>query len=622
MCGLTGFFDTTHGRPADRDLLVRMTTTLVHRGPDSEGYFVEGAIGLGFRRLAIIDLSLGDQPLYNEDESIVLLCNGEIYNYIALREELEQKGHAFRTASDVEVLLHLYEEEGIGFLNRLNGQFAFAIYDRNKKLLFLARDQFGINPLYYTVADGTFIFASEIKAILEHPLVERQVDLTGLDQTYSFPGLVSPRTMFKGIYSLKSGHYLLVQNGDVQVREYWDLDYPRDGEMAYDRPESYYIERLDELLTRSVNYRLQADVPVGFYLSGGLDSSMIAALINKVSPGSHRHSFSIDFTDRHISESKYQQLMSRYVDSIHHQITFDWPEINDRLAQMIYHCECPVKETYNTCSMALSGAAKSNAITVILTGEGADELFAGYVGYRFDQYGIRDARKYDLEAMLEEELRQRLWGDKNLFYEIDQHAFREIKSVLYSTSVNERFEQFDCLKSGLVNKERLKDRHYLHQRSYLDFKLRLSDHLLTDHGDKMALANSVEARYPFLDIDVVEFSKEIPPHIKLNSLTEKYVLKKVAEGLVPPEIINREKFGFHAPGSPFLLQQNSEWIQDLLSYERLKRQGYFNPDTVELLKQQYSRDGFKLNLPFESDLLIIVLTFGIFLDLFKLPNCN
>ena len=622
MCGLTGFFDSTHGRPADRDLLVRMTTTLVHRGPDSEGYFTEGPIGLGFRRLAIIDLASGDQPLYNEDESIVLLCNGEIYNYIALRKELEQKGHVFRSASDVEVLLHLYEEEGIGFLNRLNGQFAFAIYDRKKKLLFLARDQVGINPLYYTVAGGVFIFASEIKAILEHPLVEREVDLTGLDQTFSFPGLVSPRTMFKGIHSLKSGHYLLVQNGDVQVREYWDLDYPRDGEIAYDRPESYYVERLDELLTRSVNYRLQADVPVGFYLSGGLDSSMIAALINKVSPGSHRHSFSIDFNDRHISESKYQQLMARYVDSVHHQITFDWPEINDRLAEMIYHCECPVKETYNTCSMALSAAARSNDITVVLTGEGADELFAGYVGYRFDQYGIRDSGKYDLETMLEEELRERLWGDKNLFYEIDQHAFREIKRALYSTRLNEQFGQFDCLNAGLVNKERLKDRHYLHQRSYLDFKLRLSDHLITDHGDKMALANSVEARYPFLDIDVVEFSKEIPPHIKLNSLTEKYVLKKVAEGLVPPDIINREKFGFHAPGSPFLLQQNSEWIQDLLSYERIKRQGYFNPDTIELLKQQYSREGFRLNLPFESDLLIIVLAFGIFLDRFQLPNYN
>ena len=231
----------------------------------------------------------------------------------------------------------------------MNGQFAFAIYDRKKKLLFLARDHFGINPLYYTVAGGVFIFASEIKAILEHPLVEREVDLTGLDQTFSFPGLVSPRTMFKGIHSLKSGHYLLVQNGDVQVREYWDLDYPRDGEIAYDRPESYYVERLDELLTRSVNYRLQADVPVGFYLSGGLDSSMIAALINKVSPGSHRHSFSIDFNDRHISESKYQQLMARYVDSVP----------TDRDSRRVATCVCRSNRARGA-GLASAGCRKSH----------------------------------------------------------------------------------------------------------------------------------------------------------------------------------------------------------------------------------------------------------------------
>jgi asparagine synthase (glutamine-hydrolysing) len=349
---------------------------------------------------------------------------------------------------------------------------------------------------------------------------------------------------------------------------------------------------------------------------------MIAALINRVSPDSHRHSFSIGFDDRQMSEAKYQRLMAHHVGSVHHEIIFGWPEINDRLGSMIYHSECPVKETYNTCSMALSGAARGNGITVVLTGEGADELFAGYVGYRFDQYGVRGAEGHGLEALLEEELRECLWGDRGLFYEIDQHAFREVKSALYSAGVNARYGQFDCLRPGLVNRERLAGRHPLHQRSYLDFKLRLSDHLITDHGDKMALANSVEARYPFLDIDVVEFSKEIPPNIKLNGLTEKYVLKRVADGLVPAEVVNREKFGFHAPGSPFLLQQKSEWIQDLLSYERVKRQGYFNPDVIETLKRQYSREGFRLNLPFESDLLIVVLTFGIFLDTFGLPDMN
>lgn len=622
MCGFAGYVDIREERPVEQETLARMTNKLIHRGPDSDGYFAEEFVGLGFRRLSIIDLASGDQPLYNEDNSVVLLCNGEIYNYLELREAMLQKGHTFRTNSDVEVLLHLYEEDGIEFLNKLNGQFAFVIYDRKKKRLFLARDHFGINPLYFTLRDGVFIFASEIKAILEHPLVEREVDLTGLDQILSFPGLVSPRTMFKGIESLKSGHCITVENGDVKTLEYWDLDYPRAGELSYDKPESYYIEELKRLFEQSVRYRLQADVPVGFYLSGGLDSSMIGAMINKVSPQTHRHSFSIGFDDRVISETKYQQLVAKRVNSEHHEIMFDWPEISGRLAEMIYHCECPVKETYNTCSMALSQAAKGAGVTVILTGEGADELFAGYVGYRFDQFGVREGRKRDLETVLEEELREKLWGNRNLFYEIDQHAFREIKTALYSEDVNDLFPDFDCINFGLVNKELLRDRDPIHQRSYLDFKLRLSDHLISDHGDRMALANSVEGRYPFLDVNLVEFSKQIPPTLKLNGFTEKYILRKVAEGLVPSEVINREKFGFIAPGSPYLLQQNIEWVQDMLSYAQIERQGYFNPDVVERLKRRYSQEGFKLNFPFESDFLIIVLTFGIFLDQFKMPNLN
>lgn len=622
MCGFTGYADTRGERPANQQVLSRMTSSLVHRGPDSDGYLLEETIGLGFRRLSIIDLAGGDQPIFNEDRSVVLLCNGEIYNYRELRNELIEKGHTFRTNCDVEVLVHLYEEEGTGFLNRLNGQFAFVIYDRNKKLLFLARDHFGINPLYYTMADGVFIFGSEIKAILEHPLVEREVDLTGLDQILSFPGLVSPRTMFKNIKSLKSGHYITLADGNLKVSEYWDLDYPLKGETGDNRPESFYVDELKELFTQSVAYRLQADVPVGFYLSGGLDSSLIGAMINKISPSVQRHSFSIGFTEREMSEAKYQQMMAQHIDSIHHEIIFGWTEISQRMADMIYHCECPVKESYNTCSMALSEAARRNGVPVILTGEGADELFAGYVGYRWDQSGMRDAKKYDLDTVYEDEIREKLWGDKDLFYETDQHAFREVKTALYSEDAGDLYDDFDCLNFELVNKEKLKGRDFIHQRSYLDFKLRLSDHLISDHGDRMALANSIEARYPFLDIGLINFSRQIPPHLKLNQFTEKYILKKVAEDLLPQGIVKREKFGFHAPGSPYLLQQKLDWVFDVLSYDRIKRQGYFNPDTVESLKRLYSREGFKLNLPFENDLLMIVLTFGIFLDKFNMPSLN
>lgn len=622
MCGIVGYFDLRNERRTDAEVLAVMTGKMVHRGPDSSGFFIEENIALGFRRLSIIDLAGGDQPLFNEDKSLVLICNGEIFNYRELRHELESKGHIFGTNSDVEVLLHLYEAEGVRCLDKLNGQFAFALFDRKQKLLFLARDHFGVNPLYYTIVDDLFIFGSEIKALLEHPLVRREVDLTGLDQVFSFPGLVSPRTMFKNIDSLKSGHCITVKNGDVQVREYWDLKYPDEGELSYEQPESFYVEKLGELFTRAVRRRLQADVPVGFYLSGGLDSSMIGAAINQLSPETNRHSFSIGFTDRGISETKFQRLMVEHVNSIHHEIIFDWSEICERLQAMIYHCECPVKESYNTCSLALSEAARKNGVPVILSGEGADELFAGYVGYRLDQSGLRSAPKYDLETILEEELREKLWGDKEIIYEIDQSAFREIKTALYSAAANELFAEFDCLNFPLVNNERLRDKHFIHQRSYLDLKLRLSDHLISDHGDRMALANSVEGRYPFLDIELVEFAKEIPPDLKLNQFTEKYILRKVAQNLVPAEIIQREKFGFHAPGSPYLLRQKCEWINDLLSYERIKRQGYFDPDAIERLKTLYSQPNFKLDLPFETDLLMIVLTFGIFLDLYSMPNLN
>lgn len=622
MCGVVGYIDLRREQRIDKTVLDRMTAKLVHRGPDSDGYFVEENVGLGFRRLSIIDLESGDQPIFNEDGSIVVLCNGEIYNYLELRESLIRKGHVFRTQSDVETLVHLYEEEGTGLVNKLNGQFAFVIYDRREQKLFLARDHFGINPLYYTVVDGLFIFASEIKAILEHPLVHPEVDLTGLDQVFTFPGLVSPRTMFKGIESLKSGHYLEIKNSRVSNVEYWDLDYPKIGELAYQESEQHYVEELKRLLNQSVKYRLQADVPVGFYLSGGLDSSLIAALIAEASRGFQRHSLSIGFSEKEICESKYQQSMAALVNSRHHEIIFDWSEISERMLSMIYHSECPVKETYNTCSMALSEAAKRAGLTVILTGEGADELFAGYVGYRFDQLRGREKQKYDLETILEDELREKLWGDKDLFYEKEYYALRELKQALYSNEVNEIFDQFDCLKFPLINKEQLRDRHPVHQRSYLDFKLRLSDHLISDHGDKMALANSVEARYPFLDLNLIEYSRTIPPELKLNNYTEKYVLRKVAEGLVPANIINREKFGFHAPGSPYLLKQKIEWVNDLLSSERIKRQGYFNHRTIETLKKQYSQPGFKLDLPFEEDLLTIVLSFGAFLDVFHLPSLN
>jgi len=619
MCGITGIYNTRNKQKIDKNILLQMTNTLIHRGPDDSGFFIQDNLGFGFRRLSIIDLNTGNQPMFNEDKSIVSICNGEIYNFQELKKELQSKGHVFYTNCDSEILVHLYEENGLDFIKLLNGQFALALFDKLQQKLILARDHFGIAPLFYTFKDGLLIFGSEIKAIINHPLVSKEVDLSGLDQIFSFPGLISPQTMFKNIYSLKPGHCIILKDSELLVKEYWDLIYPKDSQAEYNLTENEYIEKLDELLMQSVKYRLISDVPVGFYLSGGLDSSMIASLIHNICPHEKRHSFSIGFHEEDIDETRYQQMISRHVNSIHHEILFEWTDISKRFKNMIFHAECPVKESYNTCSLALSELVKKNNIKVILTGEGADELFAGYVGYRFDNEGSRTGDDFDpISQAYEEEENQKLWGDQNFFYEIRQYELKEIKNAIYSENLRNCFNDFDSVQENLVDKSKLENRHPIHKRSYLDFKLRLADHLLSDHGDRLAYANSIEARYPFLDINVVEFARTIPPKLKLNGLIEKYILKKIAEKYLPKEISNREKFGFVAPGSTYIMNRSIEWVNDILSYDTIKRQGYFDPNTVERLKKMYLSKNFRLNLPFENDLLMIVFSFGAFLEVFEL----
>jgi asparagine synthase (glutamine-hydrolysing) len=619
MCGILGYFDLRGDGPGNPAFLERMASTLRHRGPDSGGVFHDGGAALGFRRLSIIDLATGDQPIANEDETLILVCNGEIFNYKPLRAELETRGHRFRTRSDVEVLLHLYEDDGPAMLNRLNGQFAFALLDRRRKRLFLARDHAGIAPLHYTVSNGVFVFGSEIKAILEYPGIERAVDLTGLDQVFTFPGLVSPRTMFRGIHRVRPGHYLMVDRDGVREHEYWDLDYPLAGDVGSE-PEQAHVDRLTEVFSRSVRLRLQADVPVGFYLSGGLDSSLTAAFIHQLEPDLSRHAFSIAFSDQRADEEKYQQLVARRVNCELHTARFDWSRTAGMMHAMIHHAECPVKETYNTCSMELSRAARAHGIKVILTGEGADELFAGYVGYRFDQArAARPGGALSPDDLLEDGMREALWGDGRVHYESDYHEDQQRRRLLYSAELQGAFAGFDCLRQPLVRKDRIVGRHPIHQRSYLDFKLRMADHLLMDHGDAMVLANSVEARYPFLDIDLIEYARRIPPDLKLRGYREKYILRRMGEGLLPEQITRREKFGWYAPGSPEMLQQGVEWIRDMLSPETIRRQGYFDPAFVAALTRQYAQPGFKLKQPFESDWLMVIATFGLFQEVFSMP---
>jgi asparagine synthase (glutamine-hydrolysing) len=622
MCGITGIYNTRSKQPIDKKVLNAMSEAIRHRGPDDSATIIDDDLGLGFRRLSIIDLKHGNQPFYSNDNSVVVICNGEIYNHKELRAELQAKGFQLRTTCDIEVLPHLYKVHGIDFVKKLNGQFAICLYDKTQKELYLVRDHFGICPLFYTVVDETLIFGSEIKAILQHDKVEKKVNLTALDQLFTFPGIVSPSTFFENIHSIKAGHFLKVKEGNLSSHEYWDLDYPLETDGYETKSEKYYVDKLEELFFKSVQYRMAADVPVGFYLSGGVDSSLVGAAMKKINPDIGNTSFSICYpnkADEQHDESKYQRLMAGYLNSTHHEITFNWSDVAGRLKDAIYYSEGALKESYNTCSLALSEMVRKNNIKVVLSGEGSDELFGGYVGYRFDVQRKKRVENPDLEEMLEAQTRQKLWGDADFFYETNHNAFRETTKAVYSDDVNSRYHQFDCLKNLEIDKSKLAGRHPFHKRSYLDFKLRLSDHLVSDHADRVNYANSIEGRYPFLDVNLIEFIKTIAPDVKLKNLVEKYILKEVAKRHLPSEINNRQKFSWVAPSSSQLLKNNVEWIQDMLSSDYIKRMGYFNTETIERLKKIYQKDNFTLNIPYESDLLIVVLTFNIFLEVFDMP---
>ncbi|MBF0201365.1 MAG: asparagine synthase (glutamine-hydrolyzing) [Desulfamplus sp.] len=681
MCGINGILRFDRDRRVRPEMIKAMSQTLVHRGPDEEGIHVEGPLGLGFRRLSIIDLVTGQQPLFNEDRTLACVCNGEIFNFKELRGDLEARGHRFRSRTDVEIIPHLYEERGTKMVHALSGQFAFAVHDKTRHRLFMARDHVGIAPLFYTVFDDSFIFASEIKAILTYPGIPRRVDMTTLDQILTFPGPISPGTMFENIHAVPPGHAVVVESGNVTVEKYWDLTYPREVDINPDQSEEECISRIESCLATAVERRLQADVPVGFYLSGGIDSSLIASLISQApfqapgsghihgqtpvekglhgqAPGSgqnqapagqglhdhapagqglhgqakaesqkngqdQRHSFSIGFTDQNIDERRFQRIMADHVKSLHHETLFDWPDIADNLKKAVFHAETPLKESYDTCSLALSGLVNQNRLKVVLTGEGADELFAGYVGYRFDLQRREDAASGygavpDVEEMLEREIRERVWGDPDFLYERDFYQFKEIKEAIYAQDVAASLHRFDATNHPVIDPSCIDGLHPLHKRSYVDFKLRIADHLLADHGDRVAFANSVEARYPFLDIDLIAAVQTLPPDILIKGGTEKYILKKLAGRHLPDAITQRTKFAFVAPGSPYLLRQQIEWIEDILSFETIKHQGYFNPHTVENLKKMYRDNNFSLSQTFENDLLMIVLTFGIFLETFKM----
>ncbi len=633
MCGIAGIFQpdrlavNTGLEPnINLDTLRNMADSIVHRGPDDDGYYNEEGIGLAFRRLAIVDIAQGQQPIYSQDQRIIAICNGEIYNHQELRQHLIASGKQPPNHSDVAVIPHLYQMYGQDFVKHLQGQFAIALYDRDLHKLILVRDPVGIAPLYWTQIGEQFAFGSEIRTLLTLPGFKKSVNCQALDQLLTFPGIVSPTTFFSGVFSLKPGHMLVIENNpDPELQttliQYWELDYPlaEPTEKPFNQQDlTASIDQLDLHLQDAVQRRLQGDVPIAAYLSGGLDSSLIAALLTQVSPGAVKDSFSITFPSRSIDESQYQKMMAQHLGTKHHSFEVADQDIADHLQCIVNRAETPLRESYNACSLILSSMVAKEGIKAVVSGEGADELFAGYVGYRLNEH--RDMMCGDLEEMLEQEMRQKLWGDPHLFYEKAYQAHREQKVYLYSEAVRQQHMKFDCLERELIDRRFVEGRHPIHQRSYLDFKLRMADHLLADHGDRVGFANSVECRFPFLDHNLIEFVRKLPPQWLLHNGEEKYLLKQLAKRYLPDAITERQKFSFVAPSSAILLRHHQEFVGDMLAPERIQRQGYFDPETVEHLRQSYLQPEHELNQTFEDDLLMIVLTFGIWLDEFNMPN--
>ena len=601
MCGICGIFNKENIDKIEQGVLSDMMKAIAHRGPDGSDSVIMDKVALGFNRLSFIDLKGGMQPLYNGDKTVVMVCNGEIFNYRELKEELMAEGYVFRTGTDVEVIPHMYDKYGLDFPKYLNGQFAIALYDSKTDKLHLVRDQVGICPLYYTIYDGRVIFGSEIKAILEYPGVPRKLNMKAVDQLMNFPGIVSPVTFFDGIYALRAGHSISFSCGDTPREdiEYWDMIYTEDIE---DKGEEYYVERVKELFKAAIGRRLDADVPIGFYISGGLDSSLVACYIGKFLLNSY-YSFSAEIGTDELDESRYQSMVKDCVKSEHYSVPVTDDSIYENLKKVIYYTESGVKESYDVAAYLLSSLVEASPAKAVLTGQGSDEFFCGYVGYMLDMF-----RGMQRDSMSDDELKynEHLWGDKYFRYERIHPEIRRVHKKVYAPDMASSIEEFSALKESPIDVRKVAGLSDAKRRSYIDYKLRLSDHLLIEHGDHMFFSHSVEGRHPFLDAELLKFVATMPDEYKINGTNEKYILKKAGAGIVPEKILKRNKFPFQAQGMSMLIKNTgiAEYIDDAA----IAKYGIFNTEFIARMRNDYMQEDFKLMGAYEIDYLMIVMT--------------
>jgi asparagine synthase (glutamine-hydrolysing) len=614
VCGIAGIY-ARPGLDASPELLLAMAGELQHRGPDGVGLYLDGRFGMSNTRLAIVDLEGGDQPLSNETGRYWVMQNGEVYNYVELQEELRSLGHRLETSSDTEVIAHAYEEWGVDCLSRLNGDFAFAVWDRREQELFLARDRFGVRPLFVADFGGDLVFGSEAKALFRHPASRRELDPLGLVEAFTAWSILPDRSAFVGIRELPPAHYLRWgRDGLIEERRWWDLQFPRVGEKR-EESEAELEAELTELLTDATRIRLRADVPVAAYLSGGLDSSVTAALAAKLYPGT-LNSFGIGFRDPLFDESEYQDRFVRELGTDLTRVVVDSPDIAELLPHAVEMSEKPTLRTALAPLLRLSRAVREAGLKVVITGEGADELFGGYDIYRENKVRHFWARVPDstirplLFARLNEFLGKDLKRSGAFLFGFYKRGLEDVDDPLYSHRL--RFantaRSLRLLDEGVVERaaregdtaarveSRLPDGFEeltpLGKAQYLEILTFLDTYLLHSQGDRMLMGNSVEGRFPFLDFRVAEFAAALPDRMKIRGLEEKYLLRKVAEPLLPADISARRKRPYRAPiVSAFVGPRAPEYVRELLDAERLRAAGIFSPEAVERLVQKCESPG-------------------------------
>ncbi|WP_094226522.1 asparagine synthase (glutamine-hydrolyzing) [Methanolobus psychrotolerans] len=609
MCGICGFAGFE-----DEKLLKDMCSVIHHRGPDDNGMFLDSGIGLGHRRLSIIDLEGGHQPVHNEDETVWVIYNGEIYNFLQLKADLVSKGHRFYTSSDTEVLVHLYEEYGDKLVHHLRGMFAFALWDMTKKRLLLARDRLGIKPLYYSLTGNKLLFASEIKALLQCEDIRPSVNVAALHDYLTFRHNLADETMFQGVHKLMPGHTLTYSGGSIFISQYWDV--PAHGNNEF--TEDYYVNKLRGLLEESVRIRLMSEVPLGVYLSGGIDSGIITGMMSKM-VDEPIETFSVGFgSEGQIGELSQAQEAADYFGTNHHEIVVEQGAYAKYLKDVIWHNDEPVADPSALAVFLLSKMAKKH-VTVVLNGAGGDEIFGGYISYKVGMLNNRYHRlvpgfvRKGLVAPIVDSISPHLpskfyVGMKSASHEITEHGFLFSKSVfseedkhsLYTGELDSRISHdsfnkaTDILFNNATEKFGNRQESLLSRMMYADTRSYLVDHILLE-TDKLTMSSGIEARVPIIDHNVVEFACSIPDSLKLKGMTEKYILKKVGKDILPKATQQRKKRPFRIPIGTWFKGELMEMAEQAMDDSVIVREGYFKPEVIQDIMKKHNRSELLYN---------------------------